>query len=823
MTFIGLCCIYKNRAPLRMNACYVWFRAQRVALMLLLAPFVFPPWAVAQVSTSVSSLLPTEATKNTSCTIQADLIRGEQVEAVHLLYRSFGASEWTRLEMDLLGNTAYATIPPHDVLQPYVEFYLVLVHRSGLLETHPLGDSDDPFSSPPARTLFLTVRDIEEVPQQVTFLSPDAFGIVPADELVIAVSLLRVDTIVVRRATQIFLDGADVTPQAVFSGDIIVVAPENFGVQLRPGSHRITVRLFNREGRLHHVAALSFTVVGEGGASEVRSRGFKYAGSAQIESRHEQASGTSTWYNRGTIQGSGRVEEWRFASQVFVTSEERASRQPQNRYFISAESPWLKAGYGDSYPAFPGLILNGKRVRGLTTSLKLDYFNLDLALGSTARGIEGALQKVIPLAMLAQEQMADPAAAYAPIDSTTWGKFSYGIYERDLFAVRPSVGSGRTWQLGFTWLKSKDDLGSIRYGTRPQENIVAGADLLLRFDNNRIQIMGQGAFSAFNSDISSGSFTDERIDTLFKDEGERRDARRARDVLGSLITVNENLAPLSFRKLSTLAYDGTLTLNYLDNSLRIGYVYRGNAYNSFGQTFLRKDIRGVNIIDRVRLVSNQLLATIGYERLQDNTGDIKPATTTFTNLNLALSYYPRHVFPSITLGVASFVASNGLHDTASTAIDDATLRFLVQSSYTLEGEFKHTLSLNLATSSRDDATRRQLDVSNVTIGSGIATRWSSAFQSGVDVAVNLNDLPAPTGTLNYTTLSLHARYTFFKQPVTLLATLTPTFGDFKRTGLDLGSQWSALPTMTVILQFSYFNNQSGSDDTIWSLRVRYDI
>jgi len=34
-------------------------------------------------------------------------------------------------------------------------------------------------------------------------------------------------------------------------------------------------------------------------------------------------------------------------------------------------------------------------------------------------------------------------------------------------------------------MQSKDDINSITYGTYPQENIVAGADLLIAFDNQK--------------------------------------------------------------------------------------------------------------------------------------------------------------------------------------------------------------------------------------------------------------------------------------------------------------------------------------------------
>ncbi len=94
-----------------------------------------------------------------------------------------------------------------------------------------------------------------------------------------------------------------------------------------------------------------------------------------------------------------------------------------------------------------------------------------------------------------------------------------------------------------------------------------------------------------------------------------------------------------------------LRLNYFDNVLKLSYIFRGNDYMSFGQTYLRKDIRGFNIMDRVRLFENRIFATLGYERLHDNTDSTKVATTNFTNYNLAVSYVPQPGLPSFTARV----------------------------------------------------------------------------------------------------------------------------------------------------------------------------
>jgi hypothetical protein len=92
--------------------------------------------------------------------------------------------------------------------------------------------------------------------------------------------------------------------------------------------------------------------------------------------------------------------------------------------------------------------------------------------------------------------------------------------------------------------------------------------------------------------------------------------------------------------------------------------------------------------------------------------------------------------------------------------------------------------------------------------------------------VNDNGYPSSTGTrqsLAYTTISLGARYSILDETVSILSTLSPTLGGFRRTVIDLGTEWYVLSTMSLFVQFSYFNNEGSSGDNMWSLRYRYHL
>jgi hypothetical protein len=798
------------------------------ALAILLA---LPAVVVAQLSSAVSGVSPDDVVARTSVTLSVSLRDGNTATSILLLCRPFGTREFKRVEMDLRGSTASTVLRSDVVVPPFVEYYLVLSDASGRREAYPRGSSGDPLTQPPPQLLHLTVKD--EAEQQVLFLSPDPNAILSPEDLLISISLLRADSTVAARSTQIRLDDANVTSAAVFSGDLVVLSPANLGIRLSPGRHTVKVGLFNRRGQFQQSAELVFYIrelgVGSLLSSTIPQRRFDYDANVNIESRHEQISSNSTWYNRASGSFKGYTGIWKLSGNMFVTSDEKKDRQPQDRYYLGVATPWVEAGYGDHYPNFPEIMLSGKRVRGLQTKARYGIFGLDLTLGEIARSVEGSLVKSFPADSFSVEFQRDSTATFGQVNSTTWGKYSYGTFARKLFAVRPSFGNRETWEVGFTWLNSGDDMGSIHYGIKPQENLLVGTDFMAKFDNSRIELTGQAAFSAYNSDISSGTFTDAYIDSVYKTGAEG--IKKARDYLKRYITVNDNFRPLSVKELSTVAYQCGLGLEYFGNAFHATYLFRGSDYNSFGQSYLQTDLQGIQLTDRARLLDNQLFVTLGFEHLTDNTSNTKAATTVFSNANLAATWFPGRNLPTVTMGFSRYGNNNSLAASGPdslSAILDATLRFYLQSSYDFVMGARHTATCSFSTSKRTDETIHKYDVQNLTGELGLTTHFAFPLQTVISVAMYLNTMPDATGTgsgvdLNYTALSLIGKYALVPEVLTLNGSLSPTFGDYKRTAADLGAEWRARPDMSVQLQLSFFHNDDGANDNIVSLRYTFRI
>jgi len=438
-----------------------------------------------------------------------------------------------------------------------------------------------------------------------------------------------------------------VTADAVVSGDVIVYSPSKFPMPIAGGIHTAKVVLYNTDGTEFKSLEWSFFITSPG--EQEAASAFTYQGTGKIELRNETISGVSTWYNRGDLTVGGTGVGMSFGANVHLTSEESSYRQPQDRFGLFASTSWLSLRLGDSYPAFSPLIMNGLRVRGVSGRLSLGFFNLEAAYGQTVRGINGQYLDTVAVSPGSGLQLT--GANYIKLNDSTFIDVTYGTFSRNLFAVRPSFNFGSHATLGFTYLKSSDQANSINLGYDPNQDVVVGSDFSMNFDNHRINFLAEGAMSVLNRNTSVGNRSAAYIDSVSQsDAGTQINNIVPLSTLSQFITINEYLIPLDPTKLSSLSWDMSLSLNYLNTLAKIGYVYRGPDYTSFGQPFIRTDIRGLNFFLRPRLFSNQVLLSLSYENLFDNLQHNKFATTNYVNSNASVSYFPIGDLPNFTLG-----------------------------------------------------------------------------------------------------------------------------------------------------------------------------
>jgi hypothetical protein len=802
----------------------------------LMALCILAAGADAQVSDKIGKITTGTAEPGKILSFQVELLQASTLDRIELAYRQFGVREFSRIEMSLTGNIASATLPAEAVVPPFVEYYLLLYYAGKEVpETYPV---ENPEQSP----LQINVQPGTAEKTQIIILSPDPGERVQVENLLISLSLAQFDSSSANGPIRVSVDNTDLSAGIVRYGDLIVVRPENISATFPAGAHEVHVALYDSSGNSIDSVSWSFSL--EGIVTELPQitkpvSPIRTYSSLLLETRQENIAGSTTPFYRSTLNANASYNEYQVRGSLYLTNEEKQYRQPQNRFLIVAEAPWLKIGYGDSYPTLPELIMNGKRLRGFFGYLTQNKFSLDVAFGTVTRKINGSIGVPFPDSSLATEQANDPTASFQIYDTTggirQWVKMYPGTYERDLFVVHPIFGKRLGSHWGFTYLKGKDDIGSLKYGIRPQENAVFGTDLLLSVDRQNFEIMAEAAISATNKDISEGSYTDEDIDSLFSDEDERerRDIRHLRDFFSNIITINENIVPLGIKNVPTLSYESGIALNYFHNTFRFTYLRHGEAYESFGQTYLRNDIQGFTITDRLRLLKNQIFLSTGYERLRDNTSGSKPATTATNTANISVSYFPAINFPNITLSYLNASNDNDLNLSDSLyAISDRTNRVLLHVSKEIMYLARNNLYLSVGTSVRNDATIRDLDTRSTTVGIGAVSKFDIPLQTTFNITVNANKIvtsSAQSSSITYTTLYASAQYLMLKNKMTLMGALSPTFGDIQRYLVNLGVQYVFLPYLTARTDLSLYFNQklynlsNVKNDVIWTFTIRADV
>ena len=795
----------------------------RILTINILLLFIFSPKISAQVSSIISGVHIGEAKEKNPLSISADLFSSESITGIFAAYRSFGQTEFTRGEMMISGNSASITIPGNVVQPPYIDYYFIINMKDGSTQTYPLGVEQG------VVPLQIPVSAVSEKDKEIMILSPTVGEVMVQGEMLISISFIKASDKIDIPKTKIYLNNQDVTGGALFAGELVILNGDNIPQNSGLGSKLLKIEVFDKDGNLYYSISRDFKIVSNEMAAESGSR-FNYNGYVKEESRNENFNSASVWYNNVTAEINGNYNQWKLNGFAYLTSEEKSDLQPYNRYSATIQNgEWLELKVGDAFPRFPNLIMDGKRVRGITGSINLGTVNIQATYGQTDREVEGNLIQTynatnVPLGtnIIAIDQLKY---------GNPYGLVNLGTYSRNIFAVRPSFGSGEHFQFGLSYLHSKDNMNSIEFGARPQENITFGTDLKIAMDDQNILFTSQAAVSALNSDISTGTLSDSQIDSLF---GSNKSfnvnpatVKKYKNLADKFITVNQFLGPWNPQDLSSFAADAALSLNYFDNQLRGSYIYRGNDFQSFGQSFLRTDIKGFNFVDRFRMIDNKLFISLGYEDLQDNLQKTKVATTTFKTLSTSISFFPRMDFPNITFGYNRYDNNNGLSvnmpDTnlSKNAVADVTDRFMMQCSYDFMVVVKQSASFSFTTSNRVDngASASNAKFNNTSLN--INSSWTSRVSSNFGLLYSTSNISGTA--FNYFSLNLGGSYRLLENKLQLSANISPSFGDYKRQIFEVVANYNVLYNLNLIFQARIYNIPGSPTNSIVGLTTRLSI
>ncbi|RPI03297.1 MAG: hypothetical protein EHM64_12535 [Ignavibacteriae bacterium] len=851
-------------------------RIHHVAVLSsILLTSLFCSLTFGQVSKYVMEVKVPPASEQTPLSISVEIAQNIQVQRVLLEYRQFGETEYKELEMLLSGRTAVATIPGKTVTPPYVEYFIKFQLAGNEETTFPL-------ENPEVNPIKIAVKGVDPKDAEISFLSPEPGETLSAEDLAVAVSLMFASDAVDKQRTRIYLDGSDVTKEALLSDDVVLYSPKNFNKPLSLGEHSIKIELVDTKGRIYHTKQMAFNLSTAAAIEEEKSS-LQYMGNAQVELRNEKVDVTNTAYQRADVRFNGTYKFLAFGYDMHLTNENTPERQPQNRFLATVQAEdYAKVQIGDAYPSFPSLFISGKRVRGVTGALTLGFFNVDVSYGQTERFIEGVTKGLTAYKDSSAAAQDDRDKKYVRTDTSVWYMpYDRGTYSRKFLAVRPSFGSGENFQWGFSYIRATDDTNSIQYGNYPADNFVAGTDLLIALDNQRFKWITQVAFSLENTNILGGNYSDQdfkdyklaNAKTAADSAQGLQDAQDLIDLakLGrNFLVVNPNMSPLNPTEgFPSLAFESELTLNYFNNYVRAVVFRRGKNYKSYGNEFVQTDIAGVNLSDRIRLFNNKVMTSLSYESKWNNLAhDNSKPITTFNTFNGSVTAYPGVSLPTITVGYGFNTRKNPIDlsmyysgnkpviidvdtiglssiinkysvvpssDGTNTA-DEVTNRVFVATNYDFIFGARHSVSATLSLANKKDNTFYKRDQDNLNVSTALTTTYRIPLQTTLSFIVSHNATYAalqdsvrgylPTtqkGTFDYQTISFNARYRFLNDRLSVLATLAPSFGDFKRFMIQTGFDFQVMENHYLVGELDVIQNPGKENDVIASMMYRLNF
>ena len=793
---------------------------------------------------------------------------GERVVFMRLYFRSDGRESFEYTEMSAGMSGYIGELAPSRFAPPNLEYFILALLTDQKVVTYPkfnpygnpmivpvTGSADPvqqseepitPLPNPPRAEFVpeLAQKDTRPIDQfdelsPILVLSPEIGESFNAgEEVVIAVSFLADQDPIDLSSVILSIDGLNVTRDIEITENLLTYSITN----LPSGEHQAMVQGYFASGIPLPAAVWSFEVLGTSKKRRVASSSFR--GRVFAETRQENFSGVGFSDNNVGGYLSGQHGFAKYDARVFVTTRENGQFQPRNRFSFGLEVGVLGVKVGDTYPRFNDLILWGKRVRGIHGKLHLGIINFDFITGQTLRATSVTIQPLLdPLTGL---QVTDPLgiAIQDTIPTAT--------FKQNLIGGRVSFGSGRNFQLGINALRVRDDVDSVKPGdftSLPQDNLVAGADLLIGFDNRRFEIRGSVAASLFSTDIVGGPLTKQEIEDQFDVDLPFDPAD-----FSKYFIINASTTPLDPRDLTSLAYNFSLRFNYFKNNFQFGYKTLGSEYASLGNTILRNNLQGFYFQDRMRLYKNKIYLNFGFENYDDNfkPKDNNPVTKLQT-LSYGLSLFPGGGFPNLTVSMREHYRDNNV-DTVAVDLSQVTAPIIIDTrennktnDLTLQLNYdvnllnvNHAVSLSFITSDRNDRFnldpfRIQAGIPSTEISSNVQvvsvrTTYQIPLTTTFNFARNDNDFSAGLNTFNFKMFGARADYHFMNRKlqtyfgtnyttatgVAALDTVTVTSKtDYKRLQFNLGARYEITPGHSIFMDTSLinFSDKGGTFDT----------
>lgn len=570
----------------------------------------------------------------------------EETESATVFYRESGTLAYLEAEM-FKGTESdpkyWVNIPDVRAFQMGIEYYFICFDKNEGLETLPTLQPDlSPFSA--------QIEISKIYSDKFVLLSPDKQFSDIGEDFIIAVSLFALSDEIIPNSIGFIYDGRDVTGEAKISNNLLVYSVVNafagkhyyqVYAQLSNGERIESTRWFTEVAKKYVKLPLN-----------ISGRAIFYTLAKSTTYDDSVGSSEDDWDSYLSLNLNGNQGIMKFKSKAYISSLNRKSQQPINRFNFEFKIPHLDFVLGDYTPNFGSFAVFGKNIQGVYSKVYFGKFAFLSVYGNLKRKIKGTSTVVYDTTATGQD--------------TTWISYSAGTFKRQTLALRTEVGSNRSFLWGFGITKSRDDKHSISkkyfmesdsssttYMTSPKDNIVVSTDAQLSLFNQRFLWGVEAAVSMYNSNITDGAISIDSLEAEFEQDiplpFDPKD-------ISDLFVINEYIEPI-IPGFSSLAYKTYLRAFFKRNLLNISYSAIGSSFNSLATNLVQKDAQILSIYDNWNLFNNKLSLNAGLNMFSDNVYDTKQTTTKSLNYSGYILYRPINL-PYIKFGYTNTVSEN---------------------------------------------------------------------------------------------------------------------------------------------------------------------
>ena len=377
-------------------------------------------------------------------------LQGQDIKSFNLYYKNNDQIGYFKEELISEDGIYYSSkIPSEFINNKDIYYYIYLETESDVFTLPAIQPNISPFRINILEQKQDLNNDVlfNNSVSYINIITPQHNEKILSDDLVVSVSYYEHDDIDIN-SISILLDDVDYTSNANIKENYLILVPPK---KIKPGVHKLKLSFANSAGIYFEPITWSFAII----AKEEKEY-FTYTGKVWSDYTDNDIDGYAMSYNTSNMNFSIKTEWMNFDFKGRQNSLESSLEQSKNRYSFNMKNNFIDINYGDFYPQFDPITLNGNRVRGLGFNLNTKFLQINMIKGELNRAIQGSVDNALELTY-SQEYDVEDEQNY---NQLTIGRNNY-TFQNDLSALRLSFGNKDKFNWGLNLVKVKDNIKSI--------------------------------------------------------------------------------------------------------------------------------------------------------------------------------------------------------------------------------------------------------------------------------------------------------------------------------------------------------------------------